>query len=197
MNALRPVLRLALLVALLALPVAAVGAQGNSGDKGFVAHAEWSYVYLNEGPFEDPPCLYTEGVVTVRQTTTHEPPGPPQVEVVLEDFVYQVSDSLECWFEVLDYNYVWLPQGPVTLEASDFTIQPGLQSATLDAVFRAYEEEGPGYFDLGIRVEWTATGKQQGQQRAATATIEVISGMYTAYIDNPVVTEDAYLAKVR
>ncbi len=183
---------LVLWVALMLFPSGPSFAQG--GEQVFTAHAEWSYVYPNDGPFELPTCLHTQGVVTITQTTVHQPPGPPQVEVVLDDFVYRVSNSLECWFEVLDYNSVSLPQGPVTLDASDFTVHPGLKSATLDTVFQAYEDEGGGYFDLAIRIEWTATGK--GQPRAATARIEVLSGMYDAYIDNPVITEDAYLAKV-
>jgi hypothetical protein len=192
----RVAFRFVVLVALLALPATGVMAQGNSG-KGLTAHAEWSYVYPYEGSEWSPECLYTEGVVTVTQTTTHQPPGPPQVEVVLEDFVYQVSNSLECWFEVLDYNYVWLPNGPVVLDADDFTVHPGLQWATLDTVFQAYEEEGGVWINLAIRIEWTATGKGQGQWREATARIEVLSGMYDVYIDNPVITDDAYIAKVR
>jgi len=187
--------RIFVLLLLVAVPLGAVGAQGNSG-KSYVAHAEWSYDYPYSGSIGGPTCLHTAGVVTVTQTTTNQRGGPPQAQVVLDDFVYQVSNSLECWFEVLDYNYVWLPDGPVTLQASEFSIQPGLQRATLDAVFTAYEEEGPGDFQLGLRVEWTATGGN-GQQRPATARIEVLSGMYMQYLDNPVVTTDAYLAKVR
>lgn len=195
MNARTLVLRLVILVGLLALPMAAVSAQGNSG-KGFTAHAEWSYVFY-DGPFPEPTCFHTQGVVTITQTTAHQPPGRPQVEVVLDDFVYRVSNSPECWFEVLDYNYVSLPQGPVTLDASDFTFHPGLQWATLDTVFPAYEEEGGVWIDLAIRIDWTATGKEQAQRREATARIEVLGGMYDAYIDNPVITEDAYLARAR
>lgn len=155
------------LLAVLALPVAAVS---SAPTKGYSATAE--FLVNPTG------CHETYAEVVVHQTDLRTQPGRPTAAVTVE-VIYNVVSTCEEGDYLFYYEFH--TEGPVTIPAQDFDIQSGLQWATLDTTVPVFDEESGSHTTLDVLVYWTATGKSEPQARTANATLEVAAPYVLGY----------------
>lgn len=137
------------------------------------------FVWHNEAYREGDP-IENASYIDITYYEFGQPTGDPPSDPENCDGLY--------YFEVRDTN--------ILLDDRAFEAHGGLHWATLDTVITVYDIEEAREVDLGIVVEWTATGTPSNQSRPASATFEISS---TSVHQTPFVftTLNAEISRVR